>query len=96
MQRQFTLELRVDYADPGKNEVMQDAVKAAAAHLFATAQLLADNGVKPQIAAHSDDWYCGHEEIKWMEDIIAKGLHENENMSDGGISSDLLAAARDG
>lgn len=98
MQRQFTMELRVDYADVEKNEVMQTALKAAARHVFATAVLLADNNVKPQISVYSDDFFSGHEEIKMLDDVIAQGLAESES-ADGPalaeeISGDLLAAAR--
>src|SRR5258708_17176205 len=46
MQRQFTVELRVDYADSAKNDAMKIALQAAARHIYATALLLADD-VKP-------------------------------------------------
>lgn len=96
MQRQITIELRVDYADSGKNDTMQHAVMIASRHILATARLLADNGVKPQIVAYSDDFYGGHEEIAVMDDIIAQGL--SEDGGEGGeesISSELMSAARD-
>lgn len=94
MQRQFTMELRVDYADAEKNEVMKTALKAAARHVYATAVLLADNGVKPQIAVHSDDFFSGHEEIKMLDDTIAQGLEETkETVEEADVSDDLLKAA---
>jgi hypothetical protein len=69
------MELRVDYADNEKNETMRNALQAAARHVYATAVLLND-GVKPQIAIFSDDFFSGHEEIQLLEDTIAKGLGE--------------------
>lgn len=94
MQRQFTIELRVDYADQEKNEAMRKALQQAARHVYATATLLAD-GVKPQIAIFSDDFFTGHETIALLEDTIAKGLEQiNEQPGDSdGVSSELLAAA---
>lgn len=73
MQRQFTIELRVDYADNDKNITMREAMQKAAQHVFATAQLLSD-GVKPQIVVFSDDFFDGHDEIKLVEGTIQKGL----------------------
>lgn len=96
MQRQFTIELRVDYADNDKNAAMQEAVQRAARHVLATAALLAD-GVKPQIAAFSDDFFTGHKEIAVLEDTIAKGRQEISGggidpAADEGVSSELLGA----
>lgn len=90
MQRQFTIELRVDYADNEKNVSMQESVQRAARHMLATAALLAD-GVKPQIAAFSDDFFTGHKEISILEDTIAKGLTQIGGGEDS-VSSELTAA----
>lgn len=93
MQRQFTIEIRVDYADNGKTEVMKKAMQQAARHVFATATLLAD-GVKPQVAVFSDDFFTGHEEIALLEDTIAKGSEAiGETGQEDKISAELLAAA---
>lgn len=73
MQRQFNIELRVDYADNDKNETMKTALQRAARHIMATAALLAD-GVKPAIAIYSDDFFSGHEDIALMEDTISQGI----------------------
>lgn len=97
MQRQFTIELRVDYADNGKNEAMRQALTAAARHVYATATLLAD-AVKPQIAIFSDDFFSGHEEIELLEDVIAQGKQQLEQAGVSEqpeeISSELLSAVR--
>lgn len=93
--RQFTVELRVNYADNDKNDVMRRAVAAAARHIFATAQLLAD-GTNPDIAIFSDDWFAGREEIKLLDDVIQQGLDEaGENIAEGEVSSELMSAVRD-
>jgi hypothetical protein len=93
MQRQFTIELRVDYADNGKNESMRAAVAAAARHVYATAALLAD-ATKPQIACFSDDYFTGHEEIKALEDTISDGKTEIGGGTEE-VSRELLTALRD-
>lgn len=95
MQRQFNIELRVDYEDSGKNEEMKKAVAHAARHMFATAQLLADS-LKPQIAIFSDDFYQGVEEIKLLDDTIQEGIDAlGQGDSDEGVSSELMGAVRD-
>jgi pyruvate/2-oxoglutarate dehydrogenase complex dihydrolipoamide dehydrogenase (E3) component len=73
IQRQFTIELRVDYADNEKNQSMRIACQQAAQHINATAVLLAD-GQKPQIAVFSDDFYSGREEIELITNTIQAGL----------------------
>lgn len=97
MQRQFTIELRVDYADNEKNEAMRTALTSAARHVFATASLLADS-VKPQIAIFSDDFFSGHEQIELLEDVIAQGVQQLEDagvtQTEEPISAELVAAAR--
>ncbi len=85
MQRQYTIELRVDYADADKNAAMRAALQHAARHVLATAGLIADSGVKPQIAIFSDDWFSGHDEIKLFDDIVAQGLAETLTTGTGEI-----------
>lgn len=92
MQRQFTIELRVDYEDSEKNAVMRQACQAAARHMFATANLIKD-GQKPQVAIFSDDFYSGHEDITLLEDTIQNGIDSLGGVSaDDTVSSELLAA----
>ena len=93
MQRQFTIELRVDYADQDKNEAMRKALSAAARHVLATAHLLAD-GVKPQIVVFSDDFFTGHEEIAILDNTLGSAIEES-NAPDEVVSDELLQAARD-
>lgn len=104
MQKQFTIELRVDYEDKDKNAVMHKAIQAAGRHVFATATLLAE-GVKPQIAMFSDDFFEGHEDIKLFDDTIQAGVDQldalaptglSDTMDGGmeGVSEELLEAMR--
>jgi hypothetical protein len=93
MQRQFTIEIRVDYADNGKNEAMRTALQAAARNIYATAVLLAD-GVKPQIAIFSDDFFDGHEIISLLQDTVAQGVAAIASEEpEEGVSDELLQAA---
>lgn len=95
MQRQFTVELRVDYADPDKNDVMKKALQAAARHMYATAVLLSDSGMKPEIMLCSDDFFSGNEEMKLLDDTIQQGLDETNLPDEAPVSDELLRAVRD-
>ena len=97
MQRQFTIELRVDFVDPEKLPVLKSVLQQAARHAFATAQLITDNPKTTQIAIYSDDFFSGHEEIKLLEDVIQQGLDATavsppDAAEDGEVSSELKAA----
>jgi hypothetical protein len=62
----WTVDVRVDFDDKAKEEIMLKAVRQAAKHLLTTAQLIADKR-KPDIAVHSDDMFLGREEIELLE-----------------------------
>jgi hypothetical protein len=98
MQRQYTIDLRVDFSDPNKNDDLRKAVARAARHVWTVAKLIAD-GQEPQIAAYSDDHFSGHEDISILDDVITKGLEElGEDVTgpvEEGISAELLEAARE-
>lgn len=93
MNRQFTIELRVDYADADKNEVMRQALQIAGRHMYAVASLLHD-GVKPQIAMFSDDFFDGHAQIALIEDVIQQGKDQIGSSPDEGVSSELIEACK--
>lgn len=94
MQRQFTIELRVDYADPGKNEAMRTALCMAARQLMTKAELLAD-AIKPQISIMSDDFFVGSQEIKMFDDLIGKAVEAGEGGEESEVSEEMLQAMRD-
>lgn len=96
MQRQFTIELRVDFADNEKLGPMKQVMQQAARHAYATAQLISDNPKSTQVAIFSDDFFTGYEEIKLLEDVIQQGLDETGEASVSDTPSDELMAAVNG
>lgn len=95
MQRQWTIEARADFADPEKNEAITTAIRQAAVHVHAVMALLSD-GQAPQVVCFSDDFFDGHQEIKLHEDKLGKAIEEHgDHMTGGGVSEELLQAARD-
>lgn len=91
MQRQFNIELRVDFADPEKNEAIKKIATLAARHLYTNASLLAD-GIKPMIAVYSDDWFAGHEQVKLLDDLIADGKQMTGTDDEVASAEDAIAA----
>ena len=89
-QRQFTIELRVDYADEEKNAIMNTQLARQARHLLATATLLSD-GQTPTIAAFSEDFFIGKAEIDLMLDAIGEGVKDMKPGEDS-VSQELLDA----
>ncbi len=89
-QRQFTIELRVDYADEEKNAIMNMQLALQARHLLATATLLSD-GQTPTIAAFSEDFFIGKAEIDLMLDAIGEGVKDMKAGEDS-VSQELLDA----
>ena len=89
-QRQFTIELRVDYADEEKNAIMNTQLARQARHLLATATLLSD-GQTPTIAAFSEDFFIGKAEIDLMLDAIGEGVKDMKAGEDS-VSQELLDA----
>ena len=96
MQRQFTIELRVDFADTEKLEPLKQVLQQAARHAYATAALLSDNPKSTQIAIFSDDFFSGHQQIMLLEDTIQQGLDAvGEQSGSEGVSSELMGAMKD-
>lgn len=96
MQRQYTIELRVDFADGDKLGPLKQVLQQAARHAYATAQLLSDNPKTTAIAIYSDDFFSGKEEIALLENVIQDGLDQiGEATAEDGVSSELMAAATD-
>jgi len=97
MQREFTIQLRVDFADEEKLPHLQKTLKQCARHALATARLISDNPKATQIVAYSDDFYSGHQEIAIMEDDIQTGLDQVGAPSEvDEVSSELMAAVTNG
>jgi hypothetical protein len=100
MQRQFTIELRVDYADNEKNEAIRTTLKQCARRTLATANLIADNPKATTCAIWSDDFFSGHEEIALLDDVLGEVTDEtvNETGEETGEepSAELMGALKDG
>lgn len=93
MQRQFTVELRVDFADQDKLPEIKQVLQQCARHAYATAQLISDNPKTTQVAIFSDDFFSGHEEIKLLDDVIQQGLDSiGETSGSESLSSELVGA----
>lgn len=74
--RTVKIELRVDYSDPSKDDIIINAAKMAAKHLYTTATLIADSR-QPQIALESGDMFSSAEEISLADDLpVAEPLSE--------------------
>ncbi len=66
--RTLTIELRFDADEEERHEVLRDAAKQAAKHLY-TAALLISTKRKPAIAMYSADMFAGQEEISLADDL---------------------------
>ncbi len=100
MQRQFTIELRVDFADRDKLPELRQTLLHAARHCYSTAQLLSDTPKTTQIAVIANDFFSPPEEIALLEDVIAKGMAQTGMTSEpegaDNISDELAAAVTGG
>jgi hypothetical protein len=95
MQRLFTIEVRVDYKDESKQEIMKKALQQAARHIYASANLLKDH-IKPMIVVYSHDYFSGHHDIPLLEDdieAVGNSLLSDE-MKDEGVSKEMLDALK--
>lgn len=93
MQRQFNIELRVDFEDKEKLVVIKQSLQQLARHAFATAQLISDNQKTTQIAIYSEDFFSGREEIMLIDDVIQKGL-DAVGGEEKPLSDELMSALR--
>jgi len=88
MQRQWTIEVRCDYADQGKNDPVQAAVIEKARELHAMMALLCD-GVKPRVAVFSEDFFFGRKDFE----VFDKAASSDTTGLDG-VSDEMLALAK--
>jgi len=61
-QKNWIIDLRVDFETKEQEEHMLTAVRSVAKELLTTARLLADKR-KPDISLHNDDMYEGRDQI---------------------------------
>ena len=95
MYYQFTVELRVDFDDKEKLELLRKIVLSDARHMLSNAGILNDK-VKPTISVYGDDFFHGQIEINLFDDLIGDGKKELAKSGaaegDTEISADLLSA----
>ena len=77
MQRQYTFELRVDFADKDKEVALKEVLLTFAHKALATAQLLSDIPKTTSAILHGDDFVHPKEEIMLYEGL-ADGLVDSE------------------
>lgn len=102
MQRQWSIEARADFTDKDKNDAITEVVRQAAVMINATIKLLleADKVIKdgvdvvPQVAAFSEDWFLGHEDIDLIRDTMGEAI-KSVPIEETGISQDMLSALRE-
>lgn len=97
MQTTLVMELRVDFADADKIELMRQKWAECGRYAYATASLLQDNGVKPQMMMQHDDWFCEPKTIELMEDVLGNAIAAGgvEAEPDQNVSSELLGAMQE-
>jgi hypothetical protein len=66
--RTIKIELRYDFDNEEKDEIMRDAARMAAKHLFTTAALVSDRR-PPEIMLQGDNFFEGKYEISLAEDL---------------------------
>lgn len=94
MMRQWTIQVRADLEDPGKQELVKKFVKDAAVRLNAAVSLISDIQ-RPKTVCFSDDFFLGHEEIPLHVDTITEADKAHGDKVEGDtneVSDELLAA----
>lgn len=93
-QRQWTIEARADFSDSAKNELINKAVRQAAAHINAQLTLISD-GQKPKVVCFSDDFFHGHQDISLYDDIGEALSAHGDTVPAEGVSDELLQVAKE-
>ncbi len=88
MQRVFTLELRVDFKDKEKMDLVRTLMAQAAREVYAGSALLTDH-IKPQVAIFSDDFFQTHEELSLLHGSEPSG---SDSVEVGGAKVGLVSA----
>lgn len=90
----WTIEARADFDDPAKKDEITNIMREAAVRVNAVLALLADSQ-RPEVVMFSDDFFEGYNKIKLHDDTLGKAIAEHgDKVGEGGISDELLAAAR--
>ncbi len=96
MQRQYTLEIRIDCLDKDKLDAFREVFRTLAQDVYANAEMLGGQ-CKPQMAVFSEDYFDGHSDIKLFEHRMKDGMEQLANAGDTSgeeaLSDELIAAA---
>ena len=65
--RTFTIEVRADYADEGKHEILLATARDAARTLLTTALMMQEKR-PPQIALQSSDFFYGNDDLSLVDE----------------------------
>ncbi len=97
MQRQWTIEVRADFSDPGAYDVISTLVKQAAVYLNANTALVPCSITPPKTVVFSDDFFAGHEDLDLLADTLGTALvdHGGKVGGDAVVSDEMLQAVRD-
>jgi hypothetical protein len=98
-QQQWTIEVRADFSDPGKVELIDEIMRAAALQVHANLDFLKEQQ-KPQVVCYSDNFFHTRRDIDLM---AAKGDNPLQKAIDAyaaqmtavEISDELLEAAQE-
>lgn len=93
MQRKWTIEIKVAFADEGKLPVFTKTVLLHARRLVSTARMLADIPKNVKVIVHGDDFLVGEQEINLMQDLLddVEITEEGIDNAEDKISPELLA-----
>lgn len=95
MQRQWTIEIRADFNDAEKNDVITECVRQHAVAINATLVLIKDNGQVPQTVCYSDDFFTGHDDIALLENKLGKVLDAHSEETGLIVSDEMMQTMRD-
>jgi hypothetical protein len=87
MQKQYTIEIRADFADPAKHESLKKLIAQKTRELLASAAL-GNDGQAPDAAVFSEDFFIGREEINMLDNLVVAGKDE-------GVSQGLIDALKE-
>lgn len=68
----YTIELRADFVDEDKHDILLEAVREAARVMLTTAMMLKDKR-EPQIMLQAGDMFAKNEDIKIFEEEVTAG-----------------------
>lgn len=96
MQRKFTIEIKVDFADEGKLPVFTKTVLLHTRRLLGTARMIADIPKNVKVIVFGDDFLVGQKEIELMQDLLDDTQIEEDgtDTAEDKISPELLALAK--